>query len=308
MSLINFVNRTLKFAKQVALDIKEIRGWVGLLPYLTTINKTNLVEAINEVNAKTENKSALQLLNNSHLDFMHYSNLHLDDSLNIIEDESIHRQIGATNYYMREPFLYVRAKNLPHILKEIISEGYEVELNVGRYLAKRSRKTINENIESDINYDNITDGIGVKHQRAKYRYRRIKATSNPNFHDLVKITLSMVELAIDQKSDYIRLDDFNLDSFFKINLNDVDSVEHHQISPVSAKQKGKRRGGALVRMCFRFRLTKNGEVITTPTLGYLIGKFNHRHHINKAHHQTYCERYIAGGGVVGAYNYDNKMK
>lgn len=49
MSLANFVAKTLNFASQAGLDIKQARGWIGNLTQLNTTFKTNLVGAINEL-------------------------------------------------------------------------------------------------------------------------------------------------------------------------------------------------------------------------------------------------------------------
>lgn len=49
MSLITFVQKTLQYASQVGIDVKQLRGWIGNLTALKTTNKTNVVGAINEV-------------------------------------------------------------------------------------------------------------------------------------------------------------------------------------------------------------------------------------------------------------------
>lgn len=53
MSLSNFITRTMNFASKVGQDIKQLRGWIGNLASLNTTNKSNLVEAINEVKQQT---------------------------------------------------------------------------------------------------------------------------------------------------------------------------------------------------------------------------------------------------------------
>lgn len=57
MSLINFTLKTLNFARNVALDIKQLRNWVGNFTGLTTNHKIDLVGAINEVNGKAPIKT-----------------------------------------------------------------------------------------------------------------------------------------------------------------------------------------------------------------------------------------------------------
>lgn len=49
MSLSNFVTKTLNFASQTGVDVKQLRTWIGNLSQLNTTFKNNLVGAINEI-------------------------------------------------------------------------------------------------------------------------------------------------------------------------------------------------------------------------------------------------------------------
>ena len=57
----NFDARIIEFINSVGADVKNIKATEGLLANLTTTEKTSLVLAINEVNAKTDGFSESQV-------------------------------------------------------------------------------------------------------------------------------------------------------------------------------------------------------------------------------------------------------